>query len=77
MSIVVTGATGHLGRLIVEALLAPGSRPAQLVAAAGRRPARDLADLGVRDASRVDYDDPDRDAAGLRRCARPVVLVSG
>ncbi|MGR6965735.1 SDR family oxidoreductase [Geodermatophilus sp. URMC 61] len=48
MSIVVTGATGHLGRLAVEALLARGV-PAADVVATGRRTEAlaDLADRGV------------------------------
>ena len=59
MSYVVTGATGHLGRLVVEALLSRGV-PAHEVVATGRQTARldDLADLGVR-VRRADYGDPD------------------
>jgi len=57
MSIVVTGATGHLGRLAVEALLARDV-PAGQVVAAGRDPDRlaDLADRGVV-VRRGDYND--------------------
>lgn len=49
MSYVVTGATGHLGRLVVEALLDKGIAPADVVAT-GRSVDRlaDLADRGVR-----------------------------
>ena len=46
MSIVVTGATGHLGRLAVEALLERGV-PAAEVVATGRR-TETLADLAER-----------------------------
>lgn len=55
MSIVVTGATGHLGRLVVESLL---EREAEGIVATGRAVDRlqDLADRGVR-VERLDYDD--------------------
>ncbi|MCB2174506.1 MAG: NAD(P)H-binding protein [Actinomycetales bacterium] len=73
---VVTGATGHLGRLIVRELLTGGAQPDQVVAG-GRDVGRlgDLAGLGVRTAT-VDYDDP----AGMREAfagAQTLVLVSG
>jgi NAD(P)H dehydrogenase (quinone) len=32
MSTVITGASGHLGRLVVDQLLAAGTPPAQIVA---------------------------------------------
>lgn len=56
MSIVVTGATGHLGRLVVDALLHRGVDPADVVAT-GRAVERlaDLADRGVR-VERLDFD---------------------
>lgn len=58
MSLVITGATGHLGRLTVQALLDRGVAPERIVAAA-RTPERleDLAAQGV-DVRRADYDDP-------------------
>jgi NAD(P)H dehydrogenase (quinone) len=58
MSVVVTGATGHLGRLTVEALLARGVATDQLVATGRRTEA--LADLAARGVAvrRADYDDP-------------------
>jgi NAD(P)H dehydrogenase (quinone) len=58
MSIVVTGATGHLGRLVVEALLQRGV-PAGEIVAAGRNTDRlaDLADRGVQ-VRRIDFTDP-------------------
>jgi NAD(P)H dehydrogenase (quinone) len=59
MSIVVTGATGQLGRLTVEALLRHGV-PASQIVATGRslEPLKDLADRGVV-LRRADFADPD------------------
>jgi NAD(P)H dehydrogenase (quinone) len=59
MSIVVAGATGHLGRLVVENLLARGLAPDEVVAT-GRSVDKlaDLAGRGVRTAV-FDYDAPD------------------
>jgi NAD(P)H dehydrogenase (quinone) len=76
MSIVVTGATGHLGRLIVEALLA-GGVPAQQITATGRRPSRldPVAQRGVNVVA-SDY----TDLGSLEEAfagADTVVLVSG
>jgi len=76
MSIVVTGATGHLGRLAVEALLERGV-PAADVVATGRRTEAlaDLAELGVV-VRTADYDD----AASLEAAfagADRLLLVSG
>ncbi|GIG23227.1 NAD(P)-dependent oxidoreductase [Cellulomonas chitinilytica] len=76
MSVVVTGATGHLGRLVVEHLLA-GGLPAGEITAVGRRLDRlaDLADRGVRTAA-ADYSDgPALEAAFAG--ADTVLLVSG
>jgi NAD(P)H dehydrogenase (quinone) len=58
MTIVVTGATGQLGHLIVEALLRDGVAPSDIVAG-GRNLGKldDLAARGVRVAT-IDYDDP-------------------
>jgi NAD(P)H dehydrogenase (quinone) len=75
MSLVVTGASGHLGRLVVTELLDRGTAPDQIVATA-RVPERlaDLAALGV-DVRKADYTDPQslKDAfAGAER----VLLVS-
>lgn len=58
MSLVVTGASGHLGRLVVLDLLDRGITPDRIVAAA-RTPDRlaDLAERGVT-VRRADYDDP-------------------
>ena len=58
MTIVVTGASGHLGRLVVEDLLARGTRPADIVATA--RDTDTLSDLAGRGVvvRRADYEDP-------------------
>ncbi|MET9287315.1 SDR family oxidoreductase [Nocardia beijingensis] len=74
MTVAVTGASGHLGRLVVEALLKVGSTP---VVAIVRDPAKvaDLAERGV-DVRQADYGDADalnRALAGVDR----VLLVSG
>ncbi|MGY1615700.1 SDR family oxidoreductase [Geodermatophilus sp. SYSU D00691] len=76
MSIVVTGATGHLGRLVVEALLARGVPAAEIVAT-GRRVER-LTDLEQRGVAvrRADFDDPASLAATFAGAER-LLLVSG
>jgi NAD(P)H dehydrogenase (quinone) len=76
MSLVITGATGHLGRLIVEDLLERGV-PAADVVAAGRNitKIKDLADRGV-SVRAVDYDEP-ATLGGLFQAGDKVVLVSG
>lgn len=76
MSVVVTGATGQLGRLIVESLLERGT-PAAEITATGRSVDRiaDLAAAGVRVVA-SDYDDPASLDAALAG-AEVVVLVSG
>jgi NAD(P)H dehydrogenase (quinone) len=65
MSVVVTGATGHLGRLTVEALLRRGV-PASDVVATGRDVTgiKDLAERGV-GVRRADFTDPDSLAAAF------------
>jgi NAD(P)H dehydrogenase (quinone) len=76
MSIVVTGATGHLGRLVVEALLDRGVPAAQVVAT-GRRTEvlGDLAERGVV-VRRADFEDPSSLRAAFAGAER-VLLVSG
>ncbi|MEU3009731.1 SDR family oxidoreductase [Nocardia asteroides] len=73
MTVAVTGASGQLGRLVVEALLTAGERPVAIV----RDPAKvaDLAERGavIRQAS---YDDPAALEAALTGVDR-VLLVSG
>jgi NAD(P)H dehydrogenase (quinone) len=75
MSYVVTGATGHLGRLAVESLLARGVPPGKIVAT-GRNleKIKDLADSGVA-VRAVDFDDPASLAAGFADATR-LLLVS-
>jgi NAD(P)H dehydrogenase (quinone) len=76
MSLVVTGATGHLGHLVVEALLDAGV-PADQIVAGGRNldAVQDLAERGV-DVRRIDYSDPSSLETGLAG-AEKVLIVSG
>ena len=76
MSIVVTGATGQLGRLTVEALLNRGVDPAEIVAT-GRSVDKlaDLAERGVR-VERLDFDDVPASVEWLG-AGDVVLLVSG
>ncbi|QKV79859.1 SDR family oxidoreductase [Amycolatopsis sp. Hca4] len=73
--IVVTGATGHLGKLVVEGLLE--KLPADQVVAAVRTPekAADLAERGI-EVRRADYTDPASLDTALKG-ADKVLLVSG
>jgi NAD(P)H dehydrogenase (quinone) len=75
MSVVITGATGHLGRLVVENLLQQGV-PAQDITAAGRDTTKikDLADRGVR-VRAIDYDDPATLDEAFRGATR-ILLIS-
>jgi NAD(P)H dehydrogenase (quinone) len=75
MSIVVTGATGHLGRHVVEQLLE--KVPADQVTAVVRTPekAADLAERGVRIAT-ADYNTPET-FDGLFAAGDKVLLISG
>jgi len=76
VSIVVAGATGQLGRHVIEALL-ERNVPAQDIVAAGRSVDKlaDFAEQGVQ-VRRMDYGDAASVAAALRG-ARRVLLVSG
>jgi NAD(P)H dehydrogenase (quinone) len=76
MSIVVTGATGQLGRLAVEALLERGV-PAEQIVATGRR-VETLSDLQERGVTvrRADYTDPESLRAAFAG-AEKLLLVSG
>ncbi len=76
MSIVVTGATGHFGRLVVESLLERGV-PAATITATGRDVAKiaDLAAQGVQ-VARADFTDPASLIAAFAG-AHKVLLVSG
>lgn len=73
--IVVTGATGHLGRLVVDELLK--KVPASRIVAAVRDPekAADLRSRGVV-VRQADYDEPETLASAFAGAAR-VLLVSG
>jgi NAD(P)H dehydrogenase (quinone) len=75
MPFLITGATGHLGRLVVEQLLAAGV-PAGDIIATGRSTdkIKDLADRGVQVRS-VDFGDPAAVRAAVASADR-VLLVS-
>ncbi|HEY9308057.1 MAG TPA: SDR family oxidoreductase [Microbacterium sp.] len=65
MTILVTGATGQLGRLVVDNLLARGVEPSAIRAGArDLAKAADLADLGVQVVA-LDYDAPETVAAAV------------
>lgn len=72
--IVITGATGQLGRLVIQSLL--GKVPASEIVAAVRRPeqAADLAELGIQ-VRAGDYDRPELWPAALAG-ATQVLLIS-
>ncbi|RYG65475.1 SDR family oxidoreductase [bacterium] len=72
--ILVTGATGQLGRLVIDALLK--ELPAGEIIAAVRNPAKaaDLADLGVQ-VRQADYDEPDTLDTALQGVEK-VLLIS-
>lgn len=76
MSVVITGATGRLGRLVIDALLERGT-PAASIAAAVRdqTKAADLAERGV-EVRVADYDRPET-LAGAFAAGDRVLLVSG
>ena len=75
MPLLITGATGHLGRLVVEQLLAAGC-PAGDIIATGRATdkIKDLADRGVQ-VRAVDFGDPAAVRAAVAEADR-VLLVS-
>jgi NAD(P)H dehydrogenase (quinone) len=74
--IVVTGATGHLGPIVIEELLARGVPAAEIVAAV-RTPekAAGLAERGVQ-VRRADYDEPDSLVAAFAG-ADKLLFISG
>ncbi|WP_353814890.1 SDR family oxidoreductase [Agromyces sp. SYSU T00266] len=76
MTILVTAASGHLGRLVVEALLERGAAPADVVAAA--RDTTRIADLAARGIRTVelDYARPETIAPALAG-VDAMLLVSG
>jgi NAD(P)H dehydrogenase (quinone) len=76
MSIVVTAASGHLGRLVDHDLLHRGVAPADIVAGARSLAAvKDLTDAGVHTAV-LDYDRPDTVEAAVSQ-GDTLVLISG
>lgn len=76
MTILVTGASGHLGRLVVDALLARGVAPAEI--RAGARDTEKIADLAERGVQtvRLDYSDAESVRAAVDG-AEKVLLISG
>ncbi|MFK4728874.1 SDR family oxidoreductase [Agromyces mediolanus] len=76
MTILVTAASGQLGRLVVDALLERGVAPAELVATArDTAKLQSAAERGVRTAV-LDYDRPETIAAALEG-VDTVLLISG
>ncbi|EME18948.1 SDR family oxidoreductase [Rhodococcus triatomae] len=76
MTIAITGATGHLGRLVVDALLTRGAPAADLVAVVrDAEKAADLADKGVQ-VRVADYSDPAALTAALAGVDK-LLLISG
>lgn len=74
--IAVTGASGHLGRLVIENLLDRGVEPGRLVAIArSAEKARDLAARGV-EVRQADYERPETLGPALAGVEK-LVLVSG
>ncbi|WP_166846038.1 SDR family oxidoreductase [Isoptericola sp. BMS4] len=76
MTVAVTGTSGHLGRLVVDSLLARGAAPADVVALA--RTTSKVADLAERGVvvREADYDRPETLAPALDG-VDVLVLVSG
>lgn len=76
MSILVTGSTGHLGALAIDALLGRGVDPGELVAV-GRNQERlgELASRGVRTAT-IDFEDTDSLRVAFEGVEK-LLLVSG
>jgi NAD(P)H dehydrogenase (quinone) len=76
MTILVTGATGNLGRLVIDSLLARGAEPQSIVAGArDTAKAADLAERGVT-VSALDYAAPATIASSLEG-VDTVLLISG
>jgi len=73
MTILVTGATGHLGRLVIESLLERGIDPQSIIA--GARDVAKAETLGVR-VARLDYSDPASITAAVEG-VDSVLLISG
>ena len=76
MTTLVTGATGQLGRLVVDRLIARGADPQSIVAGVrDTAKAADLAERGVR-VTRLDYDDQETIAPAFEG-VDTVLLISG
>ncbi|MFW8745817.1 NAD(P)H-binding protein, partial [Mesorhizobium japonicum] len=76
MTILITASTGHLGRLVIDALLARGADPSDIVAGARSvEKAADLAATGVR-VVELDYDRPETAQAAVQG-VDTVLLISG
>lgn len=76
MTILVTGATGHLGRLVIDSLINRGAEPRTIVAGArDTSKAADLAERGVT-VSALDYAAPATIASSLEG-VDTVLLISG
>jgi NAD(P)H dehydrogenase (quinone) len=77
MTLTITGATGHLGRLTVESLIERGV-PAREIIATGRDPERlkDLADRGVTIRA-ADYEDPASLRTAFDGTTRLLLVSSG
>lgn len=72
--IVITGATGQLGRLVIDSLLKRVPAASLVAAVRDVEKAHDLAELGV-EVRQADYDQPDRWDAALQG-ADKVLLIS-
>ncbi|MDP3950249.1 SDR family oxidoreductase [Microbacterium sp.] len=76
MTILITGATGQLGRLVIDSLLTRGADPQTIIAGARNiTKAADLADRGIRVVT-LDYDDAASITAALDG-VDSVLLISG
>jgi len=73
MTILVTGATGNLGRLVIASLLERGADPQSIIA--GARDVAKAEDLGVR-VARLDYTAPSSVTSALEG-VDSVLLISG
>lgn len=73
MTILVTGATGNLGRLVIASLLERGADPQSIIA--GARDVAKAADLGVQ-VAQLDYTEPTSVASALEG-VDSVLLISG
>ncbi|WP_312169631.1 SDR family oxidoreductase [Microbacterium sp.] len=73
MTILVTGATGSLGRLVIASLLERGADPQSIIA--GARDVAKAQDLGVR-VAHLDYSEPSSISAALDG-VDSVLLISG